>query len=98
METRNIIELQGLTEAQRQYVLSKLSKEKESSIAYICWFVVGVHYFYLGKPIINLLYWITGGGFGIWAIIDLFRIPGLVREYNTNFTHKLVKEAKTLYP
>lgn len=90
--------LKGLTEAQRNYVLMKAASKKDTAIAYLCWFLVGVHYFYLGKPIINILYWITGGGFLIWMLIDLFRIPGMVRGYNYKKLEEAIAEAKELYP
>lgn len=89
--------LQNLTPNQKQYVLMK-SNEKESSIAYLLWFLFGVHYFYLNKPALNILYWITFGGLCIWSIIDLFRIPGMVRQYNKEHLIKVVAEAQLLYP
>lgn len=89
--------LQDLTEAQRNYVLLKANK-KDTTIAYLCWFLVGVHYFYLGRPFVNIFYWITGGGLGIWLVLDLFRIPGMVRRYNEERVKEAIKEAKALYP
>lgn len=42
------------------------------------WFFLGffaAHRWYAGKPVVaNILFIITGGGCGIWAIIDLVRI------------------------
>lgn len=35
---------------------------------------LGVHRFYLGKPISGIFMILTFGGFGIWALIDLIRI------------------------
>jgi len=35
---------------------------------------LGVHRFYLGKPISGIFMILTLGGFGIWALIDLIRI------------------------
>lgn len=67
-------------------------------MAYLFWFVLGVHYFYLNKPVINIIYWLTAGGLGIWMIIDLFRIPGMVRSRNKELIQDAIKEAKVLYP
>ena len=50
------------------------------------------------QSIINILYWVTGGGFGVWAVIDLFRIPGMIREKNEEIMVELIKEAKSIYP
>ena len=98
MDAKLLLLLHTLPEQQRSYVLSRQSELKQKSTAYILWFLFGVHYFYLSKPIINILYWVTGGGFGVWAVIDLFRIPGMIREKNEEIMVELIKEAKSIYP
>ena len=55
---------------------------KSSGTAYILWFFLGCHYAYLGRWGTQILYWITLGGLGIWAFIDLFRIPSLISNHN----------------
>ena len=62
-------------------------------VAYLLWMgwplgLAGLHRFYLGKPVSGFLYLITWGFFGIGQIIDLFRLPSLVRRENL----KLLKE------
>ena len=90
--------MQGLTEQQKNYVLSAQARQKDTGLAYLFWFVFGVHYFYLNKPVINIIYWLTAGGLGIWMIIDLFRIHGMVRSRNKEIIQDAIKEAKVLYP
>ncbi len=51
-------------------------------MAYLFWLFFGAHYLYFRRPGTQLLFWLTAGGFGIWALIDLFRIPGMVDEQN----------------
>ena len=58
------------------------AKTKSSGTAYLCWFLLGCHYAYLGKWGIQIIYWLTLGGLGVWAFIDLFLIPGKIRRYN----------------
>ena len=56
MTPTTLLLLKNLTPTQKNYVLSKLnSKEKNTSTAYICWFLFGVHQFYLGQPMKNIL-------------------------------------------
>jgi hypothetical protein len=59
-----------------------ISKMKSSGTAYLCWFFLGCHYAYLDKWGLQLLYWFTLGGLGIWCLLDLFHIPTKVSNYN----------------
>ena len=54
---------------------------------------LGIDRFYLGQTGKGILKLLTCGGFGIWAIIDLFLIMGATRESNTN---KLIDIINTL--
>lgn len=96
MTEKTVLLLNELTPAQKNYVMNRLAaKEKDLSVAYLCWFFC-IHYFYLRKPVRNILYWITYGGFFIWAIIDLFRMKSLVEKCNETIVQKLIQEASLL--
>ena len=55
---------------------------KSKGTAYLMYWFLGAHYAYLGKWGIQFAYWLTLGGLGMWIIVDLFRIGGLVKKYN----------------
>ena len=96
MTEKTVLLLNELTPAQKNYVMNRLAaKEKDISVAYLCCFFC-IHYFYLRKPVRNILYWITYGGFFIWAIIDLFRMKSLVEKCNETIVQKLIQEATLL--
>lgn len=60
------------------------SEIKSAGVAYLLYFLLfGTHYAYQGKWGLQFLFWITLGGFGLWALIDLFRIPSMISSYNT---------------
>ncbi len=65
------------------------SKVKSTGTAYLFWFLLGAHYAYLGKWGIQILYWITLGGLGIWALIDLFTMSGKVNKYNADIFQQI---------
>ena len=58
---------------------------------------LGIHRFYLSRRHALTLAGVVFSAFGIgllllfpvfvWVLIDLFRIPGWVREYNAQFSH-----------
>ena len=71
-------------------------RRKSVLIAYILWFFFGFHYLYLGRIGIQLIYWLTVGGFGFWAIIDLFRIPGMIERKNEDILRELMAQYRAI--
>ena len=59
-----------------------MTKMKSTGTAYLCWFFIGCHYAYLGKWGLQILYWCTLGGLGVWHVIDLFHIPTKINNHN----------------
>lgn len=88
-----------LTENQRRFVMPRYqSREKNKIIAYLLWFFFGLYYFYLGKPVRNILLWIACGfliGF-LWWLVDLFRVGNMVDEYNDQLLTDLIKDSKVV--
>ena len=76
---------------------SQYKRHKKSTFtAYVLWFFLGFHYLYLGKWGTQLIYWVTLGGLGIWILIDIFRIPGMVKGYNEDQSVNAMIKAKAL--
>jgi TM2 domain-containing membrane protein YozV len=71
---------------EKDYLQSKL---KSTGKAYVYFFFFGAHYVYLGKIIIQLLFWMTLGGFGIWLLFDLFTLSAKVKVYNDRILKKI---------
>jgi len=70
----------------KHYLQSKL---KSTGTAYLLWFFFGAHYAYLGNWGTQILYWITLGGLGIWALIDLFSMSGKVNRHNATIFQQI---------
>ncbi len=72
-------------------------KKKSVGMAYLLWFILPLlpfYYVYLGKWGIQIINWITLRGFLIWAFIDLFRIPGMVGNYNKDIAMDVFRDLK----
>jgi TM2 domain-containing membrane protein YozV len=90
----------GLSIDQQTLIEQRVANESKSTgLAYLLWFFfggLGVHRFYIGKPISGLMMLallifgvltipiMIGVGLlfflGLWLLLDLFFIPGLVNE------------------
>ncbi len=84
--------------AQRQdeFVEEYSRKAKSRGPAYLLWFLVGGHYLYLGKWGIQFVFWLTLGGLLIWWLVDLVRIPGMIRDYNKDMAVDVLKNLKAV--
>jgi len=69
------------------------SGAKTTTVGYLLW-LIGLHYLYVGKLGTEILYLITLGGFFIWAIIDFFRMPSIINEYNRKVSEQALRNAK----
>ncbi len=69
---------------------------KSKFLAYLLWFlggfgILGLQHFYLGKVLRGIIWFFTGGVFGIGALIDLFTLSGAVDKYNLEEELKITK-------
>lgn len=71
-------------------------KDRSVGVAYLLWFIIGLHYIYLGRLGWQIFYWVTLGGLLIWTLIDLFRIPGMVRERNRDIAVDVLRDLKII--
>jgi hypothetical protein len=62
---------------------------KSSGTAYALYWFFGAQYGYQGKWGTQLLYWFTLGGLGVWMLIDLFRIGGMIKRYNAKIYEQI---------
>jgi len=90
-------ELKKLHSSKQEEFLEEYKRRKKSVFAgYMCWLFFGWQYAYIRKWGVQFLYWFTGGGFLIWAFIDLFRIPKLVSNYNKDISIDVMRNLKSI--
>ena len=82
-------------ERQEEFVEEFRRKAKSGGICFLLW-IFGLHYIYIGKWGVFLVFLLTAGGLFIWWFIDLFRIIGLVRDHNKDVAVDVLRNMKTI--
>jgi len=82
---------------QEEFVEEFKRKRKSVGIGYLFILLVfSTHYGYVNKWGMQVLFWLTGGGLFIWWIVDLFRIPSMVRNYNKDIATDIMRNLKAI--
>jgi TM2 domain-containing membrane protein YozV len=73
--------------------MNQQKQEIDPGVAYILWAFglmgfCGIHRFYSGKITSGLVYLCTMGFFGVGQFVDLFLIPGMIKERNIYLLHE----------
>lgn len=69
-------------EKKEKFLYHFSQKAKSPEMAFWACILFGWHYIYLGEIGKQILFWFTGGGLLIWALVDLFSIKKKVQEHN----------------
>lgn len=86
------------SEQQRIFIGEFERRKKSVGVAYLLWILGGWYYAYLKKLGWLILFLLTAGGLFIWAIIDLFRIPKLVEDYNNDLALEILRDISIMFP
>jgi hypothetical protein len=81
---------------QEEFTEEYRRKAKSKTPAYLLWLFLGFHYAYQGKWGIQILFWLTGGGLGVWWLVDLFRIGGMVGQFNKDVAVEVLRNMKAV--
>ena len=84
--------------AEKQSVFAEEFKKKGKSkgvmIALAIFFPIQL--FFLDKKGLGIVYWLTGGGLGIWWLIEIFLTSKRVNEYNGDVGTVIMRDMKLL--
>ena len=71
----------------KQFTYSE--RKANPTLIWVLFLFLGWSYGSLGSIGKQLLFYITLGGFGIWALIRLFTLQGAIRDYNKKIAMEL---------
>jgi len=89
-----------MTPEQREYFKYQFDKERKDPTTGLLLTIFGLHYWYLDNPGKSILLWLSTAvliGF-LWAFIDLFRVKGMVLNYNEKKADVIAERVKSLFP
>ena len=70
-------------------------KTKSIPLAYVLW-LFWLHYAYVGKWGLQVVFWFTLAGLGFWWIIDLFRMPSIIAGHNREAAITVMRNLRTI--
>lgn len=80
---------------QQEFVEEFTRKSKDIGTAYMLYFI-GFQYSYVRKYGLQVLYFLTIYGLFLWLLIDLFRIPSMIRNYNKDVAIDVLRNIKAI--
>lgn len=78
---------------QERFLRMYTRKAKNSSNAYLYWLFFS-HYLYLGRPGLFFVFLCTAGFGFLWWLLDIFRIAGMVQEYNADLATNIYRKLR----
>ncbi|MDB2414667.1 TM2 domain-containing protein [Rickettsiales bacterium] len=79
-----------LSEEHKDQLIELYARNRKTSSIYFWWFF-NIHYAYVGKWGLFIIFFLTLGGLGIWWLIDLFRLSTILEEYNKKQAQELLE-------
>ena len=96
----SLVQKQNLTSEDLQLLSSEMSKkQKATGVTWLLWFFAGGfggHRFYLGKTGSAVGMLLTLGGLGIWTLVDLFLLNGMIKDTNDKIENEILSEIRLL--
>jgi hypothetical protein len=81
---------------QEEFLEEYERKNKSIFIGYLLLLFLGWHYAYQKKWGIQILFWVTFGGLFFWWFVDLFRLPGLISDYNKDKALEVMRNLQSI--
>ncbi len=64
------------------------SRKRSMALMVALSILLPIQLFFLGRVLLGIIFLLTGGGFGIWYVIEWFLTPGRVRDYNARVANE----------
>lgn len=82
------------TEQQNNFVTEYNKKKKDPTLIIILAILFPIQLFLLGKTGLGVAYWLTGGGCGVWWIVEIILANKRTKEYNEDVASQILRDIK----
>ncbi|MCS7018775.1 MAG: DUF4178 domain-containing protein [Cytophagales bacterium] len=82
---------------QQEFLKLYNRRAKNILVPYFLHFFFPAHYLYLDKFFLQVIFWLTFGGLGFWWVIDIFRIPSLVKARNAEIADEILRHILAIH-
>lgn len=78
------------------FAMAVESERRSLPMAYAAWLFFGLHYGYFKQYWMQIFFWLTFGGFGVWWFLDALRMSTIRKEYYKKLTTGIAKDMVAL--
>lgn len=91
-----LAELAKMPAVQQDQFVQEFNRKGKSPTVGLVLAILGLHYIYLNRWGMQILFWITGGGFLIWWVVDIVRVKTLLKDGNKDVSIEIMRNMKAV--
>ena len=85
--------LSKMTDEQKKIFEAEYARRRKNTALYVVLAIIfPIQLVLLNRLGLQLAFWFTVGGLGVWYVIEWFKTPGRVREYNDDVAKEIARD------
>ena len=79
-------------EQKKRFEVEYARRRKNTTLYFVLAVIFPIQLVLLGRLGLQLAFWFTAGGVGVWYVIECFKTPERVREYNDDVAKEIARD------
>lgn len=84
------------TEQQAVFEEEYRRKRRNKALLGVLAIIFPIHFFFEDRVGLGIAYWLTGGGLGVWWLIEIFTVWGRTSRFNEDAATALLRDMKIM--